>query len=229
MEGVFKDLLPREDYFSRALYTFDIGQNDLTIYDFISMPKEEFTSNIRTIMINFATVVKEIYDSGGRFFWIHNTGPIGCLAYVLDPIPEDETDEAGCSIEWNKLAQYFNRRLEETVVRLREDLPFGVFTYVDVYSVKYALFSQPKKYVCCGVGGKYNYNSSSECGTSIVVKGTKTVVGACEDPSVRANWDGVHYTETANKWVSDQIATGAFSKPPIPLKMACRREPIEFM
>ncbi|KAG6468269.1 hypothetical protein ZIOFF_072842 [Zingiber officinale] len=28
--AIFKDLLPLEKYFSQALYTFDIGQNDLT-------------------------------------------------------------------------------------------------------------------------------------------------------------------------------------------------------
>ena len=28
--GVFEKLLPKEDYFSQALYTFDIGQNDIT-------------------------------------------------------------------------------------------------------------------------------------------------------------------------------------------------------
>ncbi|KAL6013284.1 hypothetical protein ACLOJK_003776 [Asimina triloba] len=227
-EGVFKDLLPKEDYFSRALYTFDIGQNDLTISDFFNMTTQQVTDNITAIMNNFVTVVKDVYNSGGRFFWIHNTGPIGCLAYVLDSVPENQTDVAGCAIEWNKLAQYFNRRLNETVVQLRKDLPLGVFTYVDVYSVKYALFSQPKKYgfeepliVCCGRGGKYNYSRLSRCGTTVVVDGTETVVGACEDPSVRVNWDGVHYTDAANKWVFDQIATGAFSHPPLPLKMAC--------
>jgi hypothetical protein len=49
------------------------------------------------------------------------------------------------------------------------------------------------------------------------------VVGSCDNPSVRVDWDGVHYTEAANKFVFDRISTGAFSDPPIPLNMACHR------
>ena len=47
--------------------------------------------------------------------------------------------------------------------------------------------------------------------------------GSCDDPSVRVVWDGIHYTEAANKFIFEQISTGAFSDPPIPLKMACHR------
>ena len=75
---------------------------------------------------------------------------------------------------------------------------------------------------CCGYGGQYNYGSG-ECGDTINVNGTEIFVGSCERPSARINWDGVHYTEAANKVIFDQISTGAFSDPPIGLKMACRR------
>ena len=74
---------------------------------------------------------------------------------------------------------------------------------------------------CCGYGGMYNDSSSVGCGGTITVNGSQIFVGSCEHPSVRVNWDGVHYTEAANKFVFDQISTGAFSDPPIPLKMAC--------
>uniref|UniRef100_A0A7N2M254 GDSL esterase/lipase n=1 Tax=Quercus lobata TaxID=97700 RepID=A0A7N2M254_QUELO len=77
---------------------------------------------------------------------------------------------------------------------------------------------------CCGHGGKYNYNMHIGCGGKIKVHGKEVLVGkACEDPSVWINWDGVHYTEAANKWVFDQIVGGSFSDPPIPLKLACHR------
>ncbi|KAJ8622098.1 hypothetical protein MRB53_030627 [Persea americana] len=78
--------------------------------------------------------------------------------------------------------------------------------------------------VCCGTRGKYNFNRSARCGEFIVVNGTETIARACKDPSARINWDGVHYTEAANEWVFKQIADGAFSDPPIPLRMACHKE-----
>ena len=76
---------------------------------------------------------------------------------------------------------------------------------------------------CCGSGGMYNYNSSAGCGATITVNGTQIAVGSCDDPSVRVIWDGIHYTDAANKFIFEQISTGAFSDPPIPLKMACHR------
>lgn len=76
---------------------------------------------------------------------------------------------------------------------------------------------------CCGYGGKYNYSSSVDCGRTTEVNGTKIFVGSCERPSVRVNWDGIHYTEAASKFIFEQISTGAFSDPPLPLNMACHR------
>lgn len=77
---------------------------------------------------------------------------------------------------------------------------------------------------CCGHGGKYNYNQHVGCGGKVTVKGKQILVGkACKDPSLAINWDGVHYTEAANKWVFDRIVDGSYSDPPIPLKMACHK------
>jgi len=45
---------------------------------------------------------------------------------------------------------------------------------------------------------------------------------SCEDPSKRVSWDGVHFTEAANKFVFDQIVAGALSDPPVPLQRACQ-------
>lgn len=76
--------------------------------------------------------------------------------------------------------------------------------------------------VCCGHGGKYNFNNARRCGTTKMVKGKEILITkSCEDPSSRILWDGIHFTEAANKWMYGQIANGAFSDPPIPLKMAC--------
>ncbi|XP_059433933.1 esterase-like [Corylus avellana] len=228
--GIYANLMPKKDYFPKALYTFDIGQNDLGEGFFGNMTIEEVNASVPDIVNNFSTNVKAIYDLGGRSFWIHNTGPIGCLPYILANFLSAQRDSHGCAKPYNDVAQYFNYKLKEVVVQLRIDLPLAAITHVDVYFAKYSLFSESNKHgfelplvACCGYGGKYNYSSSVGCGGTITVNGSQIFVGSCERPSVRVNWDGIHYTEAANKFVFDKISTGAFSDPPIPLKMACHR------
>ncbi|KAK6922292.1 GDSL lipase/esterase [Dillenia turbinata] len=212
--GILEGQFPKEEDFSSALYTFDIGQNDLTIGYKLHM-----------------TTDQKVYALGGRSFWVHNTSPVGCLPYILDqfPVTVGQVDEFGCATPFNKVAQYFNLGLKEAVVKLREELPLAAITYVDIYTLKYTIitqahmlgFEQPLV-ACCGHGGKYNFNNLRRCGAKITVNGKEILIAnSCKDPSVRVNWDGIHFTEAANKWIFDRIVNGSFSDPPTPLKMAC--------
>jgi hypothetical protein len=86
---------------------------------------------------------------------------------------------------------------------------------------KYAGFELPLV-ACCGYGGKYNYSDSVGCGGTITVNGSQIFVGSCESPSVRVNWDGeVTTPRLLTSLFSTKFQLGAFSDPPIPLKMAC--------
>ncbi|GMY06778.1 esterase-like isoform X1 [Fagus crenata] len=214
--GVFANLMPKGDYFSKALYTFDIGQNDLGEV-FSNKTIEEVNASVPDIVNKFSTNVKNIYNLGARSFWIHNTGPIGCLPYILANFQSAQRDSYGCAKPYNDVAQYFNHKLKEAIVQLRKDLPLAAITHVDVYSVKYCLFSKPKEYgfelplvACCGYGGIYNYGSGG-CGETITINGSQIFVGSCERPSIRV----------ANKFIFNQISTGLFSDLPTSLKMAC--------
>ncbi|KAI3931538.1 hypothetical protein MKW92_011140 [Papaver armeniacum] len=229
--GDFQILMPKNESFSRGLYTFDIGQNDVTSY-YIGMPMEQVRDLISDTLNQFSENIKDIYGRGGRYFWIHNTGPVGCLAYMIDSLQlaPGKIDEVGCVKPINEVAQYFNHRLNETVVTLRKQLPSAAITYVDVYKAKYLLISKAKKYgfkqplkACCGRGGKYNYNPKYGCGAKMKVNGKEIWIGSCKNPKVKIVWDGVHYTEAANKFVFDHIVDGSFSDPPMPLTLACHR------
>lgn len=92
-------------------------------------------------------VLQFVYAQGGRSFWIHNTGPVGCLPYVMDrfPITAAQVDKHGCASPFNEVAEYFNLRLKEAVIELRKVLPLAAITYVDIYTVKYSLISHAKK------------------------------------------------------------------------------------
>uniref|UniRef100_A0A2P2K9T8 Alpha-L-fucosidase 3-like n=2 Tax=Rhizophora mucronata TaxID=61149 RepID=A0A2P2K9T8_RHIMU len=233
--GVYEKLLPKAEDFSKALYAFDIGQNDITSGYFSNMSDSQVKAFIPDLISQFKDIVTWVYGQGGRSFWIHNTGPVGCLAYVLDRIPvlAAEVDRAGCATPFNEVAELFNRQLKDVVVQLRKELPEAALTYVDVYSLKYNLITHARKYgfkesirACCGHGGKYNYNRNIGCGAKRTVDGKEVMLGKpCKDPSKAIVWDGVHYTQAANKWIFDQIVNGAFSDPPIPLNRACHRQP----
>lgn len=91
---------------------------------------------------------QNIYEQGGRTFWVHNTGPFGCLPvnmfYMGTPAP-GYLDKSGCVKAQNEMAMEFNRKLKETVINLRRELTKAAIAYVDVYSAKYEMMSNPKK------------------------------------------------------------------------------------
>ncbi|OMO81625.1 Lipase, GDSL [Corchorus olitorius] len=232
--GVFETLMPKQEYFSNALYTFDIGQNDLTAGYFLNMSTDEVKAYVPDVLSQFKTVVQNIYGQGGRYFWIHNTGPVGCLPYVFERVPilASQVDEYGCASPFNEVAEFFNRELKKAVEQLRKDLPLAAITYVDVYSVKYSLISNGKKLgfpkplrTCCGHGGKFNFNLNVGCGGKIKKQGKEVLIApACQNPAAHVNWDGVHFTQAANQYIFERIVDGSFSDPPTPLNMACYRK-----
>lgn len=92
--------------------------------------------------------IQHLYEQGGRSFWIHNTGPIGCLPvnffYILNPEP-GYVDQYGCVKKQNEMAMEFNRQLKDRVIKLRTELPEASITLVDVYTAKIAMISNAKK------------------------------------------------------------------------------------
>ncbi|KAF4385862.1 hypothetical protein F8388_010418, partial [Cannabis sativa] len=221
--------LPNPDEFSKALYTFDIGQNDLSV-GFRKLSSEQLLAALPDIVNQLAKAVQNIYQQGGRSFWIHNTGPIGCLPvnffYNLNP-PPDFVDQFGCVKTQNEMAVEFNKKLKERVIKLRTELPEAAITYVDVYAAKTGMignakaqgFTDPLK-VCCGYHVKYDH---VWCGTKSLVNGSAVFGSACENPSTAISWDGVHYSQAANQWVASRILNGSLTDPPIPVTQACKR------
>ncbi|XP_065880008.1 GDSL esterase/lipase At5g14450 isoform X2 [Euphorbia lathyris] len=223
--------LPRAEEFAKALYTFDIGQNDLSV-GFRKMRFDELRAAMPDIINQLATAIQLYREEGGRSFWIHNTGPIGCLPvnlfYVSNP-PPGSLDEYGCVKAQNEMAVEFNTELKDRVIKLRTQLPEAAITYVDVYAAKYGLISKAKSLgladplkVCCGYHVNYEH---IWCGNKGMVNKTQVYGGPCKDTSMFISWDGVHYTQAANKWVADHTHNGSTSlvDPPIPITHACHR------
>ncbi|XP_047154035.1 GDSL esterase/lipase ACHE-like, partial [Vigna umbellata] len=140
-------------------------------------------------------LLQQLFNEGGRFFWIHNTGPIGCLPRknMMNKLTSEDLDFVGCRKNENEIAQEFNNQLKDIVFQLRKNFTNAIFTYVDVYSAKYELIKNARNQ------GK--------------------------DPSKYISWDGVHYSEAANKWLSTLIVNGSFSHPLLATGMLASQSP----
>ncbi|KAM7269715.1 hypothetical protein ACFE04_025212 [Oxalis oulophora] len=220
-----KTSLPKPEDFGKALYTFDIGQNDLHA-GFKLMTNKQVVESIPGIINMLSQAVEQLYENGARAFWIHNTGPIGCLPFSLiysPPKPVD-MDVSGCINSENEIAQEFNEKLKEKISQLRTKLLDAVFTYIDIYTAKYLLISEAKNYgfsnplgYCCGHYGDYYV----ACGKKVIVNGTEIFGASCSDPSSCISWDGVHYTHAANEWVASKILDGSLADPSTTIAEAC--------
>ncbi|PHT91974.1 hypothetical protein T459_07087 [Capsicum annuum] len=126
---------------------------------------------------------------GVRAFWIHNTGPIGCLPTATFDLRNPKPgvlDKYGCLKSHNEVALEFNRQLKSRIRTLRADLGHAAITYVDVYAAKYELISNAKsedfmvlQKICCGL---HEGNTHVWCGQRGIVRGAEVFGGACANP-----------------------------------------------
>ncbi|KAL1339768.1 hypothetical protein HN51_028098 [Arachis hypogaea] len=224
----YKKYVPAEDYFNKGMYMFDIGQNDLA-GAFYSKTLDQVLASIPNILLEFETGIKKLYDQGARNFWIHNTGPLGCLAQNIAKFGADSSklDEQGCVSSHNQAAKTFNLQLQALCTKLHGQYPDANVTYVDIFTIKSNLISNYSNYgfqqpimVCCGYGGPpLNYDERVTCGSTKNLNGTIVTAKSCNDSSVYVSWDGTHYTEAANQYVASQILTGKYSYPSFSGKM----------
>ncbi|GFY88214.1 GDSL-like Lipase/Acylhydrolase superfamily protein [Actinidia rufa] len=206
-----KSSLPRPEDFSKALYTMDIGQNDLHAR-FTSVTEEQVEASIPGLIDQFSGVIEKLYRQGAKAFWIHNTGPIGCLPYFVINYPPkpNNSDQNGCIKSYNEVAQVFNKQLKDRIYQLKTKFQDASLIYVDIFNAKYSLISEAKEHGfidplghCCGHHGDYIV----DCGQKKIVNGTEVYGASCSNPSEYINWDGIHYTEAANHWISHRVWT----------------------
>lgn len=68
--------MPKEEYFPKALYTFDIGQNDLGEGFFAKMSIEEVNATVPDIIDGFSTNVRVILRLGSFVLKVFFSGYI---------------------------------------------------------------------------------------------------------------------------------------------------------
>ncbi|KAL6620224.1 hypothetical protein ACP70R_035363 [Stipagrostis hirtigluma subsp. patula] len=227
-KGDHRQYIPQADYFAQGLYMFDIGQNDLA-GQFYSKSEDQVIASIPTILLEFETGLKKLYEQGARKFWIHNTGPLGCLPQNIALFGKDpsQLDELHCVAKHNRAAKLFNLQLHALCTKLRGEFAGASITYVDIYTIKYSLIANYSRYgfekateACCGYGGPpLNYDGRVPCGQTKSLNGKLVTAKGCSDSTEYVNWDGIHYTEAANFHIASQILTGKYSDPSFVDKM----------
>ncbi|KAK1401874.1 GDSL-like Lipase/Acylhydrolase superfamily protein [Heracleum sosnowskyi] len=212
-----------DEDFRRALYMIDIGQNDLAHGFKNNLSYAEVVKTIPSVLKEIEIAMKTLYDQGGRNFWVHNTGPLGCLPQKLSMVEKTsrDLDQHGCISRYNDAANLFNEGLHQLCQGFRSEMKGATVVYVDIYAIKYDLIANSSKYgfsnplmACCGFGGPpYNYNIQITCG--------QPGAQVCNEGSKLVSWDGIHYTEAANNIVASKIQTNVFSTPHIAFDFFC--------
>ncbi|GJM84479.1 hypothetical protein PR202_ga00153 [Eleusine coracana subsp. coracana] len=156
--------------------------------------------------------------AGARTVVVMGMAPLGCAPYVLSlfpGLPVDYDPVSGCNMRLNRLAQLHNRALMGMLLELQLAHDDRFLIYADVYHTVANLVTSPVKYgfgatplaACCGSGGgPYNFNFTAFCGDP-----GYTMLG---DPSKYIYWDGIHFTEPANRLIAGCVLRGKLKRPP---------------
>ncbi|GAU29975.1 hypothetical protein TSUD_360900, partial [Trifolium subterraneum] len=221
--------IPSLDIFEKSIYMFYIGQNDFTSKIAYGGGINGWKNYLPEIIFQISSAIKELYAEGGRTFMVLNLGPVGCYPGYLVELPHtnSDLDEHGCIISYNNAVDDYNKLLKETLSQTRETLSDASLIYVDTKSALLELFHYPTSYglkystrACCGHGGAdYNFDPKALCGNMLA--------SACEDPQNYVSWDGIHFTEAANKIVAKAILNGSLFDPPFFLHKLCDLQPID--
>ncbi|KAB1218298.1 GDSL esterase/lipase 1 [Morella rubra] len=193
---------------SRAVYLFSIGSNDYVV---------PFTSNssvlqsysqeeyVDMVMGNLTTVIKEIYEKGGRKFAFINVAPLGCLplARALNP-----RNTGACMEELTSLVKLHNKALSHVLQKLASQLKGFRYSNTNSYSFLTERMNYPAKYGfkegksgCCGTGP---YRGINSCGGKRSVE----VYELCENPSEYLFFDSGHPTEKAYQQLAELMWNG---------------------
>ncbi|GER48509.1 GDSL-like Lipase/Acylhydrolase superfamily protein [Striga asiatica] len=129
---------------------------------------------------------------------VPGSSPIGCYPYILTQFPSNDPnayDQFGCLKSVNDLITFKNNNLQQALASITSQFPqvtyadygLGVLQYIN------QTLAGPNRdntlRACCGIGGRYNYNSGRFCGS--------VGVPVCPDPNNYIFWDGLHLMQEA--------------------------------
>ncbi|KQK07041.1 GDSL esterase/lipase At5g45910 [Brachypodium distachyon] len=213
-------------HLARSLFV--VGEFGVTDYSYILCGGRKSLQDAKSLVPRVVQAivrgVEMLVEEGARYVVVTGTPPAGCLPMVLAKYGVDQGNETteqydrrtGCLRRFNGLSQYHNWMLQEAVRRMRAKYQGTTLVYADYHKPVSRLIRRPGKFgfaedplrACCGGGGQYNYNPmGAACGLPGAT--------ACIDPTNHIYWDGIHYTEAANKYIAEGWLNGVYAHPSI--------------
>ncbi|CAK9148166.1 unnamed protein product [Ilex paraguariensis] len=207
-----------DNYFKGSLFLMgEIGGNDYNYPFFLGSTITELKAVVPLVVETIAAATSMLIEEGAVELVVPGNFPIGCSAVYLTLFQTPNKaayDQNGCLKAYNAFSKYHNAQLKLALEKLRKKYPHTRIIYADYYGAAKQLVHLPKHHgfygglkACCGGGGPYNFNNSARCGHT----GSKP----CMDPSTYANWDGVHLTEAAYRYIATGLTKGPFTSPPL--------------
>ncbi|KAL6883334.1 hypothetical protein ACP4OV_010748 [Aristida adscensionis] len=215
---VLQSLGPVSTGQSTATSLFVVGEIGINDY-FIALVGNRTVGEAKTFVPHIIgairSVVTEVITAGATTVVVPGMIPLGCEPQLLalyqgavagggyDPV-------SGCITQLNGLAELHNRGLRRMLAGLRRRHPGAAIVYADLYRAVTDIIVSPRKYgfrdrplaACCGGGGgAYNFDITAFCGAAGAM--------ACADPSEHVSWDGVHFTEAANRRIACAALEGS--------------------
>ncbi|TQD77599.1 hypothetical protein C1H46_036871 [Malus baccata] len=182
---------------TRAVYLSNIGSNDyLFPFDtdssmLRSYSREEF---VGLVIGNITSVIKEIYNEGGRNFGFMNLYPLACIPYgrALGAGPNN-----GCHEELATYVELHNKAFYKHLEKLESELKGFRYSLTDFHKFITQRIDHPSEYgfkegkvACCGSGP---YRGVYSCGGRRGVK----EYDLCDNVSEHLFFDSAHPTEMA--------------------------------
>ncbi|KAH7291864.1 hypothetical protein KP509_29G039000 [Ceratopteris richardii] len=232
--GVIMQGIRGDGYFQDGLYIINIGGNDIINALLGDRNSTRVLDNIRSQLPLIANrtldVIQELYDEGARRFFIQNIPPTGCNPATLTMLsnPYTEYDMLGCIRPINNVIQSYGYILQDGINTLRRRNQDGLFIYGDYFGLVYSILERHSEFGfnqttqnCCGVGGFYNFDMLIRCGQTGVLNGRTVEADPCDNPSTYIFWDGIHFTEAANRVIAQQFLDGFYVNPSNALRLLC--------
>lgn len=177
----------------------------------------------RSISCVCVCVLQEVIAAGATTVVVPGMIPLGCEPQLLalyqggGGVAGDDYDpESGCMTRLNGLAEHHNRELAapspSSAARTRRVRRRGLRRPLPRRRRHRRLAGEARVRgaplaACCGAGaGAYNFDMAAFCGAA----GST----ACADPSAYVSWDGVHFTEAANRHIACAVLEAGGGAPP---------------
>ncbi|CAN6283106.1 unnamed protein product [Urochloa humidicola] len=193
---------------SSVFYVGEIGVNDYFLALSSNSSINLAVSLVPHIIGAIRSALTAMIAVGARTVVVTGMLPIGCEPQQLALFPGGPGDydpATGCIKRFNEIAELHNLALNAMLGELRLANPGRSLLYANIYGPVVSAVASPAAYgfgdAFCGTpGGPYNFNFTAFCGTP----GST----ACADPTKSISWDGIHFTEAANRFIASAMLKG---------------------